>query len=107
MAKSNFIFVKSGKEILRVKYEDISFIESLGNYVKLHTTSGIHVTYQSMNDIIDKLPDGFSRVHNSYIINIEHLDKVVDQTIFIGDTKIPISKSFRDCFKNRIDKHLL
>lgn len=104
----NFIFVKTGKSFVKIDSNDLVVIKGLGNYVQLQTTDcQKHTVYKSLKGVIEKLPDDFMRVHNSYIVNIRHIDKVEDNHVFIAGEKISVSSNYRQCLLERIEQHQL
>ena len=66
-----------------------------------------YVYYKTLKDLIDKLPDEFMRVHNSNIVNLKNVEYIEDNHLIIGEHKITIAKSYKDCLLNSIDKLLL
>lgn len=93
--QQKYTFIKTNKKYIKLFFDDISYIKSLGNYVEVFTISNTkYIYYKSLKELIDKLPVYFMRVHNSYIINIVHLNSIEDNHIHINDIKISIGKSY-------------
>ncbi len=91
------MFVKDGTQLIKINTGDIIFITALSDYVKIATPQKEYAILYTMKNILDKLPrNKFCRVHRSYIIRLDKIDKIEDHIIEIGDTLIPISKSYRD-----------
>jgi len=91
------MFVKDGTQLIKINTGDIIFITALSDYVKIATPHKEYAILYTMKNILDKLPrNKFCRVHRSYIIRLDKIDKIEDHIIEIGDTLIPISKSYRD-----------
>ncbi|WP_299465316.1 LytTR family DNA-binding domain-containing protein [uncultured Microscilla sp.] len=66
------IVVKDGGKIFFVKTKDVEWVESAGNYLKLHIGKNIHLIRETMNAFEQKLnPQEFVRVHRSFLVNIE------------------------------------
>ncbi len=108
MVNINYTFIKSGKKFIKLKFDDILFVKGLGNYVEIFLkNSKKHIYYKTLKDLIDKLPNEFMRVHNSHIINLKNVDYIEDNHLIIGEHKITIAKSHKECLLNRIDKLLL
>ncbi|WP_315821854.1 LytTR family DNA-binding domain-containing protein [Paraflavitalea speifideaquila] len=101
------LFLKTGKAIVQVDYDDVLLIEGLKDYVVFHTKEGKHVVYKRMKDLEETLPANFSRVHLSYIINRHHIRRIEDNHVFIGAERIPVSEKYREVFLSRINKGLL
>lgn len=100
-------FVKSGKAIVQIFFHEIYFIEGLKDYVSFHTTSGKHVVYKRMKDLEAILPEQFFRVHNSFIINRQHIRRIEDHHVSIGNELVPVSEKYRDSFYSLINKKIL
>lgn len=95
--KADFIFVKADKKLIKIRYEEIFYIEGLKDYVILHTPNGRIVTLQTMKSLEVKLPkDLFKRVHRSYIAQLGQIDAVMGNMLEIKGKHIPIGKSYRD-----------
>ncbi len=103
-----YTFIKSGRKLIKLSFDDILFVKGAGNYVEIFTINGEkHIYYKSLKELIDKFPDEFMRVHNSYIINLKNVDYIEDNQLVIGENKIAVAKSYRECLLNSIDKMLL
>jgi DNA-binding LytR/AlgR family response regulator len=92
------MFVRSERKMVRVGFSDVLFMESLGDYIKIHLMGGkTLVTRDSITSITASLPpDEFLRVHRSFVVNRHHIDSYTSDTIGIGKHEIPISRSFRE-----------
>ncbi len=102
------IFIKTDKEIVKVDIEDILFIESMREYVKVFTGNKKLITLQSLSKFEEALPaENFFRVHRSYIVNVNSINKIMGNTIIIGDHKVPISRGQRQSFLDLINKQKL
>ncbi|MBU2652314.1 MAG: LytTR family DNA-binding domain-containing protein [Bacteroidetes bacterium] len=90
------IFIRSGGRFIRLRFSDIRFIESIGDYIAFHTKNGKHIHHSSLRSIEKQLNNkDFVKVHRSYIVNIHHIDEIEDNTLVIGDELIPVSRSNR------------
>lgn len=96
-------FVKSGKELIRLSYDQIYYIEGLGDYVTLVCRDSNIVTYRRMRELEDVLPHNFQRVHLSYIVNTDKILKISDNQILINEKKIPLSDKYREAFLSKIN----
>ncbi|MBC5991528.1 LytR/AlgR family response regulator transcription factor [Pontibacter cellulosilyticus] len=108
-AAPDYMFVKgeSKNKFLKVAYSDILYVEGLKNYVSLYLPGQRLVTYQSLTDLAEQLPQPpFYRVHRSYIISIDKVSMVDGNTVYIGEKEIPVGETYRDGFLNMIrEKH--
>jgi len=97
-------FVKKGSMLVKVFLENINWIQAMDNYVIIQTNTDQFVVHSTMKDIESKLPaEKFLRVHRSYIIPIEKINVLDENTVLIGDKTIPVGKSYKDAFMNRLN----
>ncbi len=107
-----FFFVKADKKLVKIKYDEILYIEGLKDYVIIRMEVGRVVTLQTMKSLEEKLPETkFKRIHRSYIVSIDKI-KAVDGTsvdvIEKGQVKqLPIGKNYRDDILAIINKNKL
>lgn len=104
----NFTFIKTDKKLIKINFDDILFIRGLGNYVEIFVRNNKkYIYYKTLKDLIDKLPDEFMRVHNSSIVNLKNIEYIEDNHLVIGEHKITIAKSYKDCLSSCIEKLIL
>ena len=97
----DFIFVKSDKKLVKIKYDDIIYIEGLKDYVIIRMANSKVITLQTMKSLEAKLPDNlFKRIHRSYIVAIDKIDALVGNSIEVterGEQKIiPVGKNYKE-----------
>ncbi|MFZ4400648.1 MAG: LytR/AlgR family response regulator transcription factor [Bacteroidales bacterium] len=103
--EEGFIFVKSNKKTYKVNISDVFYIEALGDYVKIHTTDKVIITYQSMKKIEALLPSAsFTRIHKSFIVSISKIKSIEGNMVEVKDEKLPIGSNYKQEFQNIIDK---
>lgn len=102
---NNSFFVKKDSRFVRVNFQDILWIEALDNYVIIKTVSKDQfVLHSSMKDIEAKLPPlNFSRVHRSYIVQLEKIGALEENACIIDGNRIPIGKSYKDNLMSRLN----
>jgi two-component system, LytTR family, response regulator len=101
-----FIFVKDGTKLVKIRLQDIQYIEGLKDYVSIYLPDKKIVSLQRMKALENILPaDKFVRIHNSYIVAINWIDAILKEKIQIGKTFLPISDTYRKAFKDLIDKY--
>ena len=86
------VFVKEGTRIIRLKKEEILYLEGYGDYVKVHRTNGKPLLSQvSLKKFEESLTDGsFCRVHRSYIVSLPQISYIERKRIKIGNDLIPM-----------------
>lgn len=89
---ANHIYIRSEYSLMKVPVDDISYVEGLADYMKIHLIDGkTLITRMTMKAIATKLPEKkFIRVHRSFIVSIARIDSVRNKTIHIGRVEIPI-----------------
>jgi two-component system, LytTR family, response regulator len=91
-----FLYFRADRKMIKVFLEDILFIESLKDYIKVVTIHKIIISKQSISSLEEMLPkDAFVRVHRSYIIAVHKIDSYNTDTIEIAKKEIPIGRLFR------------
>lgn len=91
------MFVKDGTDLVKINTSDILFVNALSDYVKIVTPNKEYAILYTMKNLKDKLPGSkFMRVHRSYIVRLDKIEKIADHIIEIGKHLIPVSKSYRD-----------
>ncbi len=102
--KKEDIFIKSDGKLTRLNYEDILYIESVGDYVKYCTPEKKYITHSTLKAVEEKMDKVyFMKVHRSYIVNLRKIRNIQDNTLSIGDSIIPISKVLKTEVMGRIN----
>lgn len=90
----------------QVLITDIYFIESQGNYLKVHTRVKTYIVHMTMNEIEASLPvRSFIRVHKSYIINKNEIQKNDSEHTLVNGVIIPVGKTYKKYFAEFIKKN--
>jgi len=96
------IFIKKkNSTLVRLRYDDILWVEALENYVTVNTFKEKFTIHFTMKSIENKLPlSKFKRIHRSFIVNINRIEYIEDSNVVIktesGTKILPIGKSYRD-----------
>lgn len=89
-------YFKVDKEMVKLYLDDILWFESIRDYVKIHTTAGILVSYLRISYLEEKLPsDRFVRIHKSYLISLDHIQAISATYIRINGKELPIGRSYK------------
>ena len=92
-----FVKGESKNKFLRVNHADILYIEGLSNYVSIYLPTQRVVTYQTLKELAETLPQPpFLRVHKSFIVSLDKIRMVDGNTIYIQDKEIPVGETYRD-----------
>lgn len=101
---NDFLFVRADRKMVKVNFEEILYIESLGDYVKINTTAKVVATRDTISNIAARLPTSlFVRCHRSYILAIASITAYTNEYIEIQDKMIPISRSYRKEVVQRLE----
>ena len=104
-AIADHMFIKSNGKFFRIDYDEIRYIESMKDYLKIHTDDRTFVIHQTMSDIEKILPSKqFLRVHKSYMIAISGIKSIYGNSIETKKTIIPIGVSYKEKVMNLIGR---
>ena len=104
----DYIFVKSDKKLIKVKYDDIFYIEGLKDYVIIRMKDSRVITLQTMKSLEAKMPNKqFKRIHRSYIVSLDKIEAVVGNMIEINKKHLPIGKNYREQLLKMVNKNRL
>jgi len=108
-ADEHFLFVKSEYKIVRVDLTDITYIEGMRDYVRIHLESQKPLmALLSLSKIMTQLPaESFMRVHRSYIVNLSKINTIERNRIVFDKVYIPVSEQYKDDFHRFIDQNFL
>lgn len=94
--KTDYFFVRSDRKMMRINYDDILYVESLSDYIKIHLSDNKVITRDTISNIEAKLPPSdFIRVHRSYIVALSKINSFTNETIEIDKHEIPISRGYK------------
>lgn len=94
-----FIYVRVNQMMQKVTLDSILYIEALKDYVQLITPDKKIIIQDTMKSMEEQLPEIFKRVHKSYIINKNRIEKYTAQSLVINATEIPIGRTYKENFK--------
>jgi DNA-binding LytR/AlgR family response regulator len=101
-----FVFVKDGTKLVKIRLDDILYVEGLKDYVTIHTKEKKVVTLQRLKTLEDLLPPTrFIRIHHSYIVSVAAIEVIHKGEVQIGGALIPISDSYRKAFREFVEKN--
>ncbi len=106
-ADEDFLFIKAGYKMLRVDFDNILFIESVKDYIKIHLADKPKplMTLSSLRSIEEKLPSSkFLRIHRSFIVAVDKIDAITKSSVHIGDATITVGEQYKDVFRDLMKK---
>lgn len=91
----DYIFLKTGYEQVKVYFEEMLYMEAAGNYVTFVLTDKKLLTRMTINEVTEQLPaEKFIRVHRSYIVAKDKIDKIERHQLCIKGNEVPVGASF-------------
>ncbi|MEI7581540.1 LytTR family DNA-binding domain-containing protein [Runella sp.] len=107
--EDEFMFVKTDSRIQKVRFGDIRYIESLGNYVSIYTEQERIVSHLTMKDIEERLSEQhFMRIHRSFVISLDYVQFIEGNQIFLDKRiALPLGETYRDKFFKALDDNML
>ena len=92
----NFLFVRSDRKMVKVNFDEILYIESLSDYLKIYTTNKLITIRETISNLEIQLPEqGFIRCHRSFIVAFSKITAYTNEQIEIDEQMIPISRTYR------------
>jgi len=90
------LYVYSEYKLVKIDLNEIEFIESLEDYVRIHLTSGNPIlSLMPLKRVLQKLPrEKFQRVHRSYIVSVNKIKGVNNKRIILAAAQVPVSHSY-------------
>jgi DNA-binding LytR/AlgR family response regulator len=99
-------FFNTGKKQIKVEEKDILYIESLKDYIKIHTIDRPVVTKFQIGQVKQMLTEGrFLRIHKSYIINLAKMTAFSSSEIEVGDISLPIGRTYKELVEQVLDRY--
>lgn len=91
------LIIKVDKKIFRLPCSEITYIESLRDFVKIHTTENSYISSETLRNLMKKLPPRqFLQIHKSYIVNFSKVDFLEGNQLSIVEMKLPIGQAYRN-----------
>lgn len=103
-ADMDFLFIKVEDKLVKIRKDDILFLESMRDYVKFVTEGKSYITYSTLKNMEEKLTgQNFLKVHRSYIVNITKIEDIRGNTIYLQGNQIPVGKAHKDELSGRLN----
>jgi len=101
--EQDFIVIKADKKLYKINFDDISYFNSVGDYVKVYTKQGkAIITNETLRNIEMALPaELFIRIHKSYIVSVKAIRYMEGNQVMVDNTPIPIGLTYKDDLINK------
>lgn len=95
-ASHDHIYVNSNKKFIKISFDEILYVESIKDYVRIHLKDKTVITKGSIGSFLEKLPKKFIRIHRSFIVNTTKVTAFTSLDVEIGSKEIPIGASYKN-----------
>nr|WP_299382971.1 LytTR family DNA-binding domain-containing protein [Allomuricauda sp.] len=100
---AEYVFVKTNRKMVKVVFDEVLFVESYGEYVKIHTQNDMVLALQTMTNVETIFPnDKFVRIHRSHLVNLNKISAIEGNRVSIATHKLTVSKRLKEQFMKRI-----
>lgn len=96
------IQVRSERKNIPIKISEITYIESLSDYVKIHTINSSIITKEKISYYDMNLPSYFIRIHRSYLVNSNSIESFTKEYLSINKQQLPISRTYKSSVINSL-----
>lgn len=101
---SKEFYVRENGKLCRVHQDDILYFENVGDYIRLATTKGNHIIHGTLKGMAEKINNPqFIKVHRSYIINLDKIKDIEDNSLVIEKKVIPISRANKALLMSKLN----
>ncbi|WP_026309856.1 LytR/AlgR family response regulator transcription factor [Niabella aurantiaca] len=99
-----FLFIRDSNVVKRLGFDEILYAEAMGDYVKLHTTHRFYAVHSPLKTVEERLPaQRFIRVHRSYIVAVDKIDRIEQGALVIGGKPVPVADAYRNALNKRLN----
>lgn len=101
-----FVYFRSERKMVRVQLDEIFYVESMKDYIKVTTLTGTIITKQSISSLEVLLPDNlFIRTHRSFIVSLARIKAYTAELVDVEGAEIPIGKIYRQAVLRTLAQH--
>ncbi len=105
LMEKGYILVRANRKEAKIPLENILYVESLGDYVKIHLDNGSTIiTKEKISHLETRLPPQFIRIHRSFIINSDTVSFISSEYIELGEKKLPVSRTYKKAVLQHFNK---
>ena len=102
---ADYTFVKADNKLVRVNFDDVRYVEALGDYVHIVTGQSKLIIYSTMKAVEEKFPTSrFVRVHRSFIVNFNRIQALEDNSVIVESKHIPVGQTYLREVMQRLNK---
>ncbi len=102
---NSYFFVKSSGQQHKINFDEILYVESIKDYVSIKTENQEYIVLDTLKSLENQLPENFARVHKSFILNLDKIEKIDVRNVFLNSGKeIPIGETYKSEFFQKLKK---
>lgn len=91
-----YFIVKSNRKEMRITFREVEYIESLGDYVTIVTSTGRKImSREKISRLQDRLPEDFLRIHRSFLVNRSHITSFNREQVTVGTVSLPVGRTYK------------
>jgi two-component system, LytTR family, response regulator LytT len=94
--EKRMLTVRVNRKNTPIELDKITYIESLSDYIQIHTITETFITKEKISSVSEKLPEWFIRIHRSFIVNKHQISSYNKEAVFVGEEELPIGRKYKD-----------
>ena len=103
--EESFVMLKADKKVYKVPVNEITHLEAMGDYVKVHYEGSYIMVHDTLQHLLNEIQtENLIRIHRSWAVSMNHISYIEGNEINIGDLVIPVGKSYKELFLRRLKK---
>jgi len=103
-SSKDFFYLKQQQKMVQLFFKDVLYVEALADYVNIHTSTNRYTILSTMKAVENQFPKtDFMRVHRSFIVRLDKIREIEENTISVEGKLIPISRSNKEEFQKKIN----
>ena len=104
-SQNSYFFIKSSGQQHKINFDEILYVESIKDYVSIKTDNQEYIVLDTLKSLENQLPENFARVHKSFILNLDKIEKIDVRNVFLNSGKeIPIGETYKSEFFQKLKK---
>lgn len=101
---SDHLFLRINNQLQRIDFDEILFVQALGDYVVFQTEKKKYPVHLTMKAVEERLPEErFMRVHRSYLIALDKIVNIEQNSLQIGNHLVPVSEKIKGELMHRLN----
>jgi len=104
--ENDYFFVRSERKMIKINFDEIVYVESLSDYVKIHMNDKKVLTRETISNIETKLPvNRFLRTHRSFIVSVDKISSYTNEFVEVANKAISISRSYKEQVLKKLENN--